>query len=82
MVLACQRGFKNQDTGEYETDFIPVQLWQMTAEMVCQNCRKGSTLAVKARLVTRTIEHEGLKIKTVEVVGERVIFINLKKDQA
>ncbi|HOA79087.1 MAG: single-stranded DNA-binding protein [Bacilli bacterium] len=80
MVLACQRGFKNQETGEYDTDFIPVQLWQVAAEMVCEHCRKGSTLAVKARLVTRTIEHEGLKIKTVEVVGERVIFINLKRD--
>jgi len=78
MVLACQRGFKNQETGEYDTDFIPIQLWQVAAEMVCENCKKGSTLAVKARLSTRTIEHEGFKIKTVEVIGERVIFINLK----
>lgn len=80
MVLACQRGFKNQETGEYDTDFIPVQLWQVAAEMASQNCKKGSTIAVKARLVTRNVETEGVKFRNVEVVGERIIFINLKNE--
>jgi len=78
MTLACQRGFKNQESGEYDTDFIPVQLWQIVAEMTSQNVKKGSTVAVKARLSTRNVEFEGMKFKTVEVIGERVIFINLK----
>lgn len=81
MVLACQRGFKNQETGEYDTDFIPVQLWQIVAEMASQNCKKGSTVCVKARLATRNVEAEGVKFKTVEVIGERVIFINLKSSE-
>lgn len=78
MVLACQRAFKNQETNEYDTDFIPVTLWQVVAEMTSQNCKKGSTVAVKARLATRNVENDGVKIKTVEVIGERVIYINLK----
>jgi single-strand DNA-binding protein len=82
MVLACQRAFKNQDTGEYETDFIPIQLWQVVAEMTCQNCKKGSTVAVKSRLTTRTFEVDGVKYKTVDVIGERVIYINLKNNDS
>lgn len=81
MVLACQRPFRNQETQEYDTDFIPVQLWQVVAEMTSQHCKKGSTVAVKARLATRTMEIESVKVKTVEVVGERVIFINLKNGE-
>ncbi|MGD9887048.1 MAG: single-stranded DNA-binding protein [Bacilli bacterium] len=81
MTLACQRSFKNQETGEYETDFIPIQLWQVVAEAATQNCKKGSTVAVKARLVSRIVEAEGIKLRNIEVVGERVIFINLKSDE-
>jgi single-strand DNA-binding protein len=82
MVLAVQRPFKNQETQEYDTDFIPIQLWQIVAETVAQNVRKGSTVAVKARLSTRNVEIEDKKIKTVEVIGERVIFINLKNNDS
>lgn len=80
MVLACQRPFKNGETGEYDTDFIPVQLWQVVAEMTANNCKKGSTVAVKARLAMRNNEVNGTKIKTLEVIGERVIYINTKRD--
>ena len=48
--------------------------------MTAENCKKGSTIAVRARLVTRTKEVEGTKIRTVEVIGERVIYINTKKE--
>jgi single-strand DNA-binding protein len=78
MVLACQRPFKNQETQEYDTDFIPIQLWQVVAEMTSQYCKKGSTVAVKARLASRTMDLDGVKVKTVDVIGERVIFINIK----
>lgn len=78
MVLACQRPFKNQETQEYDTDFIPVTLWQGAAEMTSQYVKRGSTVAVKGRLVTRTIEVENVKVRTLELIGERVIFINLK----
>ncbi|HNZ50599.1 MAG TPA: single-stranded DNA-binding protein [Bacilli bacterium] len=81
MTLACQRAFKNQETGEYETDFIPIQLWQVVAEAASQNVKKGSTVAVKARLVSRLVEAEGIKLRNIEVVGERVIFINLKSEE-
>lgn len=80
MVLACQRPFKNGDTGEYETDYIPVQLWQVVAEMTANNCKKGSTLAVKGRLAMRTADVNGVKVRQLEVIGERVIYINTKRE--
>ena len=49
--------------------------------MTSQYCKKGSTVAVRARLAARTIDVDGLKIKTVDVIGERVIFINLKNEE-
>ncbi|HHX81194.1 MAG TPA: single-stranded DNA-binding protein [Acholeplasmataceae bacterium] len=80
MVLACQRPFRNQETQEYDTDFIPITLWQVVAEMTSQHVKRGSTVAVKARLATRTLEIDNVKVRTVEVIGERVIFINLKNE--
>lgn len=81
MVLACQRPFKNQETNEYDTDFIPVQLWQAVAEMTSQYCKKGSTVAVKARLAVKTVDINGTKIKQIDVIGERVIYINTKNNE-
>jgi len=80
MVLACQRPFKNGETGEYDTDYIPVQLWQAVAEMTASNCKKGSTVAIKGRLATRTTDVNGVKIRQIEVIGERVIYINTKRE--
>lgn len=81
ITLAVVRPFKSQETGEYETDFIPVVLWRGIAEAVVEHCKKGSTIGVKGRLATKTIEIEEKKIKTLELIGERVTFINLKSGE-
>ena len=39
--------------------------------MTSQYVKRGSTVAVKARLVTRTIDIENIKVRTVEVIGAR-----------
>jgi len=78
LTLAVVRPFKSQDTGEYETDFIPVVLWRGIAESVVEYCKKGSIIGVKGRLMMKFIEVNNKKYKTIEVIGERVTFINLK----
>lgn len=80
MTLAVVRPFKSQESGEYETDFIPCVLWRGIAEAVAEHCKKGSTIGVKGRLSTKTMEVEGKKIHTIEMIGERVTFIHLKQD--
>ncbi len=76
-VLAVQRPFRNENN-EYETDFIPVSTWMGLAELVCEYVGKGSIIAVKARLSTRTIEIAETKFKNVDVIAERVSFIKLE----
>ena len=48
LTLAVVRPFKSQDTGEYETDFIPVVLWRGIAESVVEYCKKVLLLELKA----------------------------------
>lgn len=78
MTLAVVRPFKSQESGEYETDFIPCVLWRGIAEAVAEHCKKGSTIGVKGRLASKIVEVEGKKIQTLEMIGERVTFIHLK----
>jgi len=75
-TLAVQRPFKD----EYDTDFFPIQLWQGVADIARDYCTKGSTVGVKGRLSAKTIEVQGIKIKTLDVIGERIAFINMKRE--
>ncbi len=90
IVLAVSRSFKNMK-GEYETDFIPVVLWDALAESTCQYCKKGDIVGVRGRIQVRKNEvnvakgDEVVKQKfnQIEAVAERVIFIHSghKKDK-
>ena len=85
VVLAVTRSFKNPD-GVYETDFIDCILWDGLAKNINEYCKKGSVIGVKGRLVSKENEvwleegGEKKKITTVEVVGDRVSFIDVKKN--
>jgi single-strand DNA-binding protein len=77
--LAAMRSFKNQETNEFETDFIDISLWGITAESVVKHCGKGSAIAVRGRLANRVLDFPGEQtFRTIAVVGERVSFIQLK----
>lgn len=77
-VLAVQRPFKNEND-EYETDFIPIQLWHAAADIAYDYCTKGSVVGVKGRIVSRTVEIADKRIRIIEVVGERISFISTNK---
>lgn len=78
MVLAVQRPYRDMETNEYNVDFLNVSLWDATALMVNQYCKKGDTVGVKGRLVQKNYEEDGIKKSRIEIVGERVVFIHLK----
>ncbi len=79
-TLAVERPFQNQETGNYDVDFIPVAVWRGFADAVVQYCKKGSTVGIKGRIAVKQNEINGIKINQVEVIAERVSFINLKND--
>lgn len=83
VTLAVNRPFKNLE-GETETDFISCITWDVSAKATCDYCRKGDIVAVRGRLITKTSEinfsseDDSLKkkITNLEVIAERVVFIN------
>ena len=79
-ALAVERDYKNQ-AGEKEVDFIDVQVWRKLAEVVANNLQKGRLVAVEGRLQVRSYEKDGQKRKVVEVVADRVQFLDWPKEQ-
>lgn len=77
VTLAVMRPFKNS-IGEYDTDFIPVSLWYGAAVNTCQFCDKGDAICVKGRLVQKVQEINGVNYYSIEMIGERAIFLGNK----
>ncbi len=80
--LAVTRNFKNQN-GEYDADFIPVQVWRKQAENCAKYLSKGRLVAVAGRIQTRSYEQDGQRRYTWEVVADEVQFLDRgeKKEQ-
>lgn len=82
ITLAVLRAFKNTTTGEYDTDFITITLWENLAKNVVEYCGKGDIIGVRGRLLHRTYEIPNFRsIRAVEVVAERVSFIKTKSNE-
>ena len=80
--LAVNRPFKGAD-GKNEADFIPVVLWDKTAEVVANNVKKGQRLLVEGRLQIRTYDaQDGSKRWVTEVVGSSIEFIEKKEESS
>jgi len=73
-TLAVQRNFKNQ-AGEYEADFIPIQVWRSTAENCAKYLAKGRLVAVVGRIQTGHYDKDGQRVYTTDVVADEVRFL-------
>ncbi|KPV42494.1 single-stranded DNA-binding protein [Alicyclobacillus ferrooxydans] len=75
-TLAVDR-MRNNQSGERETDFINIVVWQKQAELCAQYLHKGRLAAVDGRLQIRSYENrEGQKVRVAEVVAETVRFLD------
>jgi single-strand DNA-binding protein len=76
--VAISRPFTNQ-SGERETDFIQVVVWDKQAENVCKYLSKGRLVAVEGRIQTRNYDDkDGKKVYVTEVVANNVQFLESK----
>lgn len=78
LSLACTERSRDK-TGNYvdRTDWVDVNLWRSQAEIVGKYCRKGSTVYIEGRLVTRNWDTpEGEKRYKTEVQGYKVILLD------
>ena len=77
-TLAVDRPFLNKD-GVKEADFIPVVVWEKTAEVVNHHCTKGQKLLVEGRVQVRNYEDKsGEKRWMTEVIGDKIEFLERK----
>jgi single-strand DNA-binding protein len=72
---------RKAEGGEQETDWFDIVTFGQTAEFVSQYLDKGAMVGVVGRMQSRTWEtQEGQKRYTVEVVAERVQFMESKAE--
>lgn len=79
-TLACDRDFKNQQTGEKEVDFIECVAWGGTAEMVDKYFHKGQMAVATGRLQLRDwTDKNGQKRRTAEILVNSIYFCGSKE---
>lgn len=80
-TLAVERDFKNKETGERITDFIPCVSWGSTGEFTSRFFSKGRRAIVSGRLQIREwTDKDGNKRTTAEVVADNVYFGDSRRD--
>ncbi len=76
-TLAVDRNRARSVSGEKETDFIDIVVWQKQAEVCANFLGKGRLVAVEGRLQIRAYEtKEGEKRRAAEVVAQQVRFLD------
>ena len=70
--LAVPRSYKNEN-GEYDTDFLPIILWNGVAQNTTEYCHKGDLIGIKGRVQ----EVEG----KINIVAEKVTFLSNKANE-
>ena len=77
--LAVNRNFRSQ-SGEVETDFVSIRLWNKLAENTANYCRKGSLVGITGRIQTRRYEDsKGATVYVTEVIGDAIRFLDRRK---
>lgn len=78
--VACDRDFKNSQTGEKEVDFLDCVAWGSTAETVERYFRKGQMAMVTGRLQIRQYtDKNGQKRRYAEILVNSVYFCGSKE---
>lgn len=80
-TLACERDFKNPQTGDREVDFVDCVAWNGTAELVSKYFSKGRMAVVSGRLQVRNwTDSDNAKRRNTEIIVDNIYFGDSKKD--
>ena len=75
--VACQRRFKNRETGEYGADFISCVAFGKTAEFIKKYFQKGSKIGLTGEIRTGSYTKEdGTRVYTTDVYVNTAEFVN------
>lgn len=82
-TLACDRDFKNQQTGEKEVDFLDCTAFGAAGENAAKYFHKGQMAMVTGRLqIQRYTDKSGQKRSRAEIVVASVYFCGGKESGA
>lgn len=72
-TIACNRQYVNQQTGDYDADFINCVAWRQSAEFMSKYIKKGYMIGVTGRIQTRSYQaQDGSTRYVTEVVCDSV----------
>lgn len=74
ITIAVPRSYKNEN-GEYDTDFIPITLWNGIAQNTVDYLKKEDLVGIKGRV-------KSIKMASgysIEIVAEKLTFLSSKK---
>ena len=81
ITLAVPRNFKNSE-GIYETDFIPIEIWNTIAENAFEYLKTGDMVGVKGRLQADHYKNEENKNMTkIKVIASKITFLSTRKQE-
>lgn len=72
MVVKITRNYKN-DKGLYDSDFIPVKIFDNLIDNLLEYCTLGDTIAIKGTLKSSN--------DSIYVMADRVSFLSSKKSE-
>lgn len=82
-TIAVNRRFRNQQTGQQETDFLNVVVWRQLAELCGKYLAKGRKVSVAGSIQTRTYEtKDGSKRTALDIVADEVEFLTTQSQQS
>ena len=77
--IACDRDFKDKETGERKSDFVNVVAWRGTAEFLAKNFQKGRAILVTGRIQnTQYTDKNGVNHQSLEIVADNIYFCDSK----
>lgn len=81
LSVATNETFKGKDGARQErTEWHRVSVWGVTAENCAKFLSKGSKVYVEGRLQTRSYDKDGEKRYSTDIVAERVVFLDSKRE--
>lgn len=81
--LAVRRDFANKESGEAQTDFIPIVAWGPRAEFIARYFKKGQLILVSGRIQTRSWKDpDGTLRYMTEILVQNAYFCSGKKQES
>ena len=79
VTVAVDNTYSKNLDGSRSTSFIPVTVWNQSAEFLCRYARKGSLVGVEGRLQQWSYKrNDGTNANVVEVIADNVQLLEPK----